>query len=614
MSDFAVSSAYTAIDKTTRVLKQIARSGKIAASGMAGRFKQMSASAVQSFKNARVKISAIISKLERKTETFGKGFKKAFGAGIAIAGIAGFTLVAQDAIKTGLEFEQTVVNAAAKFPGAIRPGTKEFEALEAAARDVGATTEFTAAEAASGLNFLAMAGMNAEQSVAALPKVVDLATAAQTDLATATDIATDTLGAMGLATKDASQLSMNLARVNDVLAKTVTTSNTDMIQLFETIKQGGPVATSAGASIEQFSALAGVLANAGIKGGDAGTTLKNVFLRLAAATPQAAKQLKKLGVRTQDSSGNMRDIIDILDDLDKSTRRLGSAEKAAALNQIFGKIPIAGVNILLKEGADSMREYQKQLENASGSAFDMASLMRSTTLGAFKTMKSATEGLSITLYKQLQPSILSSVQAITKIIRSINSFIETHPGVIKAIISIAKIATPVLALAAAIAVVNIALAAMNFILALNPIVLIALGITAAIAALIVFRKQVIAIGAAIIGFMLWPTLKFMELLGKIPGLGALGKASEAIQGAIKGAISEGFGGGNADIKVTGTGEGIVAPQAAMTKEIKETSKETRNRLIIEDKTGRGRMAEDGAPGIIEMTPRTAGMDEGFVGT
>jgi len=617
VADFAVSTAYKAIDKTTRVLKHIARSGKAAASGMAGRFKQMSASAVRSFKVAQTKITAVLSKLSRKTEIFGKGFKKAFTAGVAIAGIASFTLAAQSAISTGLEFEQTIVNAAAKFPGAIRPGTKEFQALEAAARDVGATTEFTASEAASGLNFLAMAGMNAEQSIAALPKVVDLATASQTDLATATDIATDTLGAMGLATSDAAQLSKNLARVNDVMAKTVTTSNTDMIRLFETIKEGGPVAISAGSSLEQFAAMAGVLANSGIKSGQAGTTLKNVFLRLAAATPEAAKQLKRMGVQTKDSSGNLRDVVDILGDLDSATKKLGTAEKAAVLNEIFGKIPIAGVNILLDAGADKLRAYQKQLEGAAGASKQMADVMRGTTLGSFKTMKSAAEGLGLTIFKQLQPSINSIIKGLTSVIRVINKFLEANPWVIKTLVAFAKIAAPVLAVASAIAIVhgailalNIAMIAFNVIMAANPVILVVLAITAAIAAIIVFRKQIIAIGAAIVGLLIAPIILFMKLLSKIPGLGALGRAADSITGAIKGAISEGFGG---DVKVEGgTGAGIVAPQAAMTKKISETTNETQNKLVIEDRTGRARMTEDGAPGVIQMTPRTAGMDEGFV--
>ena len=141
----------------------------------------------------------------------------ALGATVALAPV-GFVL--GDIIKTGAEFEQTLVNAGAKFPGMVTKGTAAFQKLSDAAREVGRTTEFTASQAAGGLNFLAMAGFNAEQAMSALPGLVDLATASQSDLARASDIATDTLGSFGLLAEDAAERARNLARVNDVLVKT----------------------------------------------------------------------------------------------------------------------------------------------------------------------------------------------------------------------------------------------------------------------------------------------------------------------------------------------------------------------------------------------------------
>ncbi|MCK5601860.1 phage tail tape measure protein, partial [Candidatus Pacearchaeota archaeon] len=175
-----------------------------------------------------------LRKVNKSVGRFAQKMKKGaliVGASLAIIG-AGLLNV----INTGAQFDQTLVNAAAKFPGEIRKGTKEFILLEDAARQVGRTTEFTAIQSAEALNFLAMAGFNAEQSVKALPGVVDLATVAQSDLATATDIATDSLGAFGLMTKDAGKLGKNLARINDVIAKTSTTANTNIMQLFEAVK------------------------------------------------------------------------------------------------------------------------------------------------------------------------------------------------------------------------------------------------------------------------------------------------------------------------------------------------------------------------------------------
>ena len=199
-------------------------------------------------------------------------------------------------------------------------GSEDFERMALAAKKIGAETEFSTTQAAEGFNFLAMAGFNVDQAIAALPGIVDLATAAQMDLATATDIASDALGSFNMMTDDATKLSGNLTKINDVLARTVTTSNTTISMMFETIKKAAPVGVTAGVSLETFAALTGKLAR-GMKGEVAGTTLKNIFLSLAAQTPKAANALKLLGVTTQDQKGNLRDVIDIFEDINKGIQR-----------------------------------------------------------------------------------------------------------------------------------------------------------------------------------------------------------------------------------------------------------------------------------------------------
>lgn len=607
--DFAVSTAFTALDKTTKVLKSIASNAKATTNGMAGRFRSMGASAVRSFKSAATKISGTLSKLQRKTNLFGGKFKDAFKTGIAVAGIASLTLVMQQGIQTGLQFEQTIVNAAAKFGPAVRPGTEAFKNLEAAAKGVGATTEFTASQAAEGLNFLALAGFSAEQSIAALPQVVDLATAAQIDLATASDIATDTLGAMNLATKDAAQQSINLARVNDVLAKTSTTANTSISQLFEAITEGGPSAVAAGASIEQFAALAGKLGDAGVKGGKAGTTLKNVFLQLAAPVDRGAAALKRIGVTTKDAQGNLRDITVLIDEINKGTAALGTAEKSAVLKDIFGKIPIAGVNILLNQGGQALRDYQRDLEGAAGANKEMADVMRATTSAAVKTLKSAIEGLGLVIFDQIKPAFTDAVKGLTSFIGGWAQFIKMHPGIIGLLVTIAKFALPVLAITGAVIGLNVAIAAFNFLLAANPIGLIVIGIAAAIAAIVIFRKQLLAVGSIIVLSIISPVLLLMKLLSAIPGLGGLGRAADTAVKGLVGTAIEGFGGG----EDTGKATGVRTPDIVAAKQISETRRESTNRVIIEDGTGRARRAEDDGTGVVEIIPRNAGFDEGFAG-
>lgn len=393
-------------------------------------------------------VSKPIKNMTNKVDRFGRRSQDAFkradrGAGrfvkkiksiAAIAGtLVGLGLVTQQlstAIMLGAEFEQTIVNAAAKFGGMAAKGTKNFQQLEQAARKAGATTEFTASQAGESLNFLALAGFNVQQSIAALPGIIDLATAAQVDLGIASDIATDTLGAFNLQTKDAAQLQKNLTRVTDVLAKTTTRSNTNMEQLFEVFTDAGPVATSLGASIETVAAMAGRLADAGIKSSVAGTTLKNTFLSLSATTPQAEKQLARLGIRLKNEQGNFRDMFDILGDLNGALGDMGDVERAGVLKDIFGKIPIAGVNVLLKTGADNLRNFRTEIENAAGATQLMAKQMRNTRLAQFKTLLSALEGTKISFFAAIDRVLGNVVGKLIDVTRATDQWIQANQSLI----------------------------------------------------------------------------------------------------------------------------------------------------------------------------------------
>ncbi len=391
---FEVSSIFKSVDKMTTPVRRMGRNVITTSARM---------------ERAFAGVDRGVDRVSRSMRSAGRTGAVAIGA----------TAVAtKKLVDTGADFEQTLVNAAAKFPGEIRRGTDAFIELSDAARQVGRTTEFTASQAAEGLNFLAFAGFDAQQAMAALPGTVDLATAAQIDLGTATDIATDSLGAFGLMTKDAIKLQENLTRINDVMAKTTTTSNTNMEMLFETIKDGAPVATTAGASVETFAALAGVLANSGIKASRAGTTLKNVFVRLTAQTPEAAKVLARLGVATKDSEGNFLDVIDIIEQLNTSLADFGTADRSAVLESIFGRIPLAGVNVLLQEGAEGLRNYRSTLEEATGASRTMASVMRDTTSGSMKALASAIESVTISTFDLEGNAIKGVIDRTTEWVRA----------------------------------------------------------------------------------------------------------------------------------------------------------------------------------------------------
>lgn len=492
MARFSVETVFKAVDKITAPVSR-----------MQSRFGRFTRSASRGLKN-----------VQRRTDAVAKGLKKVGAVAVVAMAITGAALA--NVVSIGAEFEQTLVNAAAKFPGEITRGTEAFKQLEAAARQTGRTTEFTATQSAAALNFLAMAGFNAEQSIAALPQVVNLATVAQTDLQTATDIATDSLGAFGLMSKDATVLSTNLARVNNVLAKTSTSANTSLEQMFEAMKEGGPVATGAGASIETFAALTGKLADAGIKGTRAGTTLKNIFIRLSTSAGTSGKMLRRLGVATKDSRGNLLDVTKILGQLDGKLKRLGTADRAAALNEIFGKIPLAGVNVLLQTGQKEIESFRKQLEGAAGAADKMASIMRDTLQGRLKTLTSTIESVKLSIFELIKGPLEQIVTATTKWIRAnekliagkIKGFlafvIKNFSTIVKVLKLIGTLVGVFLALVAALKVATIVMAAFNLVANANPIGLIALAI----------YGLILAIGAAVFW---WDEIKaaFLSLPGPV---------------------------------------------------------------------------------------------------
>ena len=382
----------------------------------------------QPLKKMSAGIDEVIKKTEKgigKVSTFNdrisSGITKA-GAIAAGVGVATAAIV-KDIVDVGAEFDKTLVGAAAKFDPAIRRGTEGFERLRIAAEDIGAKTEFNAQQGAQALKDLASAGFGVEQAIAVLPGVVDLATASEVDLGTASEMATKSLGAFGLKVEDTAQLTKNLARVNDVMAKTAGATEASMEGLFESIKEGAPVAVATGQSMETFMAMAGKLASAGIEGSTAGTTLKNVFLSLSAPTTKAAAQLKKLGIATKTPEGNLRDVVAIMGDLEKSTEKLGTADRAKALERIFGKIPIAGVSALLDQGAEGLAKLRTELENATGSTAKMAATMRDTVAGDIDSFTSAVDGVKIALFSANNGPIREVIKSMTTWIEKNKEFI-----------------------------------------------------------------------------------------------------------------------------------------------------------------------------------------------
>jgi TP901 family phage tail tape measure protein len=364
--------------------------------------------------------------LGRAVSTASKGLSKSFksfrddaaadmktvGAGAVAAGVAAAGGLVQ-VMRQGMDFEKALLSSGNKFEPGIKKNSELFKKLSDAAQDVGGKTEFSASQAALALKELAGAGFNADQAISALPGVVNLATASELDLAGASEVAAKSLGAYGMKSKDPIELAKNLQRVSDVLMKTDDLSSTNIPSIFEAMKEGGPVAKAAGASLETFMSMVGALGEAGIEGSSAGTTLKNMFLSLSAPTKEAAGALAQLGIKTVDSKGNLRDMFDILDDLEKKTGKMGTAQKADVLESLFGKIPIAGVTNLLGK-VDELREGREKLEQSGGQVNLVAESKRQGGTSSWDNLTSGLEALSLAIFEVVGGPMNGMIEGVTE--------------------------------------------------------------------------------------------------------------------------------------------------------------------------------------------------------
>lgn len=506
-------------------------------------------------------------KLNRVVGKFANGIKK--GAIIAGAAIAGIGVAMRNIIMVGAEFGRAIGAAAAKFPDKIKRGTKEFKALEEAARRVGATTEFTATQAAQGLNFLAKAGFNAKFSVKALSNIVDFATASEMDFAEAADIASDALGAFGLDSKDTTKKMAGLNRIMDVMSLTANSTNVSVSELFETVKKGAPVAIKAGQSVETFAAVAGTLAGVGIKAAEAGTATKNIALALAGVGNQAGKTFKKLGIALETPDGKMRDIADVFEDLSNVTKGMSEKKVLGVMNAIFGKISLASAANLLGEGSAKIRKLRTELENAGGSAKRTAAFIRDDVKGSIDGLSSAVDGVKISIFSLNEGPLKDAIDGMTKWIRENEKMIASGIGnfmlmivnnldkIINAFVGIGKGIVLFISLALALKGIAAIIGVINFLMAANPIVL---GIMAAVAAV------------ALLSGALDPVI---DMLGSI-GSG-IGSAISLVSGI--------FGGDDDNDKKSATGARIVTPQERVAKSIEEHKTTSNAEVTIKAEQG-----------------------------
>ena len=414
--------------------------------GISSAFKNMSKNADKFGSRA----GKAFSKASRSASRFKDIVKGVLTANVLTRGTMLLKQGMQSVAEEFVNFDQSITSAGAKFPIAVDRGTAAFDRLKEAAREVGAKTQFTATQAAAALEKMAMAGMDNVQAMAALPGVTDLATASNMEIVRATDIATDALGAFDLMAKDDIKLKTNLTRINDVFAKTLTSANLDMEQLVGTLEQSSSSAKIASVGLETYGALLKPMADKFIKGTKAGTTLKNVFLRLASPPTEAAKALDKLKIATSDKSGKMRDMIDIFEELRIKTGKLGEAQRAQALDAIFGKRAIEGATRIMDAGSEKLNEYRDNLLNAGGAAEEMANKMRKGLMNRLLTLKSSLIEVGFKIIDAFEDKFPGALDTATSAVQNFNvtpiiEGIKTAVGFMEGLYKWAKKLSPIIA-------------------------------------------------------------------------------------------------------------------------------------------------------------------------
>ena len=370
-----------------------------------------------------------------------------------------------------------------------------MDTLSKLAKKMGSETAFSASECAEALNYLALAGYDTQQMCDTLPTVLNLAAAGDIQLASASDMVTDAMSALGMGVDEAGTMV-------DQMAKTASTTNTSVAQLGEGILTIGATAKSIKGGTAELNTALGILANNGIKGAEGGTHLRNIILSLQSPTDAAAKQMEALGISVYDSEGNMRSLNDILGDLNTSMDGMTSAEKSNIISTIFNKTDLSSVNALLANTGSTWDDLQQKIIDSGGAAQQMADTQLDNLQGQITILKSALEGLAISFGELLMPAIKQIVGWVQKFVDFLNSLDEGTKKTIvtialvvaalgpvlivigKVISAVGTIMTIVPKIAGVINTVKGAFAALNTTMLANPIVLIIAAIAALVAAFI----------------------------------------------------------------------------------------------------------------------------------
>ena len=357
-----------------------------------------------------------VRQLERQSQQMGDMRNKAVG--MAVGGAAA-TYAGAQFIQPGLDLEQNMSKVQALTR--LDKNSPQYKALEQQAKQLGATTQFTSADAAAGQSFLAMAGFTPQSIKAAMPGMLDLAMAGGIELDRTADIASNILSGMKL---DASQM----GQVGDVLSAAFTRANLNVEMLGETMKYAAPGAAGLGVSLEEVAAMAGKLGDAGMQGSMGGTALRSIMLRLASPPKAAGDALSDLGIQVADAEGNMRKMPDLLTELYEKTKNMGNLQRTEILADIAGVEASNAMNELVsRAGSGELQKLIADLQGSQGELANLSGTMSDNTVGDWKEMTSGIDAFRTAIFDANGGALREFIQSITEMVGRMTAFANAHP-------------------------------------------------------------------------------------------------------------------------------------------------------------------------------------------
>lgn len=432
----------------------------------------------KAIKNANESLNTLTQRTKEVGERINELGQKLSLGGAAIT--AGITTPFIGAIKTTADFDSAMRKA-----GAIAGATaSELEAMTQAALDLGASTSLSSSEVAIAMTDLASKGFDANQVIAAMPGVISAAEASGEDLALTANTVASALNGFQL---EADQS----GRVADILAMTANKTAAGIEDMSYAFKYAAAPAASLGISIEELSAVTGLMVNAGLDGSQAGTTLRMALIRLAKPTEESSQTMERLGFEVLDAQGNFKPLNEIIGDLSKSMEGLTEVQKLAYLSTIFGTEAATGMLILLNEGQEGLKGLTTELENSSGASALAAEQMKAGIGGALENLSGAIESATISVMSQLTPLITLIAQYITSLIEKFNGLDEGTKKIIALAVGFVAAAGPALTI---LGLMTMAIGSLTSTMGLlvGPIGLVAVAIAGLIATFILFQDEILA--------------------------------------------------------------------------------------------------------------------------